>query len=94
VDIGNPRFEQQIEDVVKLLKQLGIDQIPRLVVFNKEDLIDPEIVNAVCRRYEAVAISALHPETLPKLLAVLEDLIFKQPGVTSEVKISSTDSAP
>jgi GTP-binding protein HflX len=77
VDIGNPRFEQQIEDVVKLLRQLELDRIPRLVVFNKEDRIDPQIVKEVCRRYDAVSISALHPETLPKLLAVLEDRIFR-----------------
>jgi GTP-binding protein HflX len=77
VDIGNPRFEQQIEDVVKLLRQLELDRIPRLVVFNKEDRVDPQIVKNVCWRYDAVSISALHPESLPKLLAVLEDRIFR-----------------
>jgi GTP-binding protein HflX len=94
VDIGNPRFELQIEDVVKLLTQLSLDQIPRLVVFNKEDRVDPQIVKDVCRRHDAVSITATHPETLPKLLAVLEDRIFKHPGVTSEVKIPSGDSSP
>ncbi|HEY5593907.1 MAG TPA: GTPase HflX, partial [Nitrospiria bacterium] len=57
-------------------------RIPRLVVFNKEDRIDPQIVKDVCRRHDAVSISALHPETLPQLLAVLEDRIFKKPGQT------------
>lgn len=82
VDIGNPRFELQIEDVVKLLTRLGLDGIPRLVVFNKEDRIDPQIVKDVCRRHDAVSISALHPETLPKLLAILEDRLFKPSGQT------------
>jgi GTPase len=77
VDIANPRFEEQIEAVVKVLTGLGLDRIPRLVVFNKEDRVDPQIVKEVCRRYEAVSISALHPETLPKLLAVLEDRVFR-----------------
>jgi len=78
VDVSNPRFDEQIEAVVKVLTGLGLDRIPRLVVFNKEDRVDPQMVKDVCRRYEAVSISALRPETLPKLLAVLEDRVFRR----------------
>jgi GTP-binding protein HflX len=76
VDVGNPMFEDRIEAVIKLLEHLKLDHIPRLVVFNKEDLADPQVVKDSCERYRAVSISAIRPETLPKLLAVLEDRLF------------------
>jgi len=28
VDIGNPRFEQQMESVDKILNEIGLDEIP------------------------------------------------------------------
>lgn len=77
VDVSNPQFEQQIETVKKLLTRLTLDSIPRLTVFNKEDLVDPRMVKDICQRYEAVAVSAIHPETLPKLLAVVEDRLVQ-----------------
>lgn len=77
VDVGNPRFEEQIEAVVNLLKRLDLDHLPRLIVFNKEDTADPRIVKDVCRRHGAVSISAIHPESLAKLLAALEERLFR-----------------
>jgi GTP-binding protein HflX len=79
VDVSNKMFQDQIEAVVKLLERLKLDHIPRLIVFNKEDLADPQAVKDSCERYQAVSISAIHPETLPKLLAVLEDRLFTSP---------------
>ena len=43
VDISNPRFEQQMESVNNLLAEIGLDQIPQLVVFNKVDLVNPPL---------------------------------------------------
>jgi GTPase len=77
VDVSNKIFEDRIEAVVKLLERLKLDHIPRLIVLNKEDMADPRMVKDSCQRYQAVSISAIHPETLPKLLAVLEDRLFR-----------------
>ena len=82
VDISNPRFENQIEAVVKLLERLKLDHIPRLIVFNKEDAADPVMVKDSCERHQAVSISAIHQETLPKLLAILEDRLFRPSHVS------------
>jgi GTP-binding protein HflX len=41
VDISNPRFERQMESVDNLLNELGLDHIPKLVVLNKADLVNP-----------------------------------------------------
>ena len=47
VDISNPRFEQQMESVNNLLAEIGLDQIPQLVVFNKVDLVNPLWAKAI-----------------------------------------------
>lgn len=76
VDVSNPHFEEQMEAVDKTLEQLRLDQKPKLLVFNKEDRMDPAVVKDLCRRYDAVSVSAIHPETLPKLVSVLEERLF------------------
>ncbi|MBI3355107.1 MAG: GTPase HflX, partial [Nitrospirae bacterium] len=77
VDISNPRFEQQIEDVNKILSNLEIDKIPQLVVFNKKDRIEPKLAKAVAKRYKGIAISALDTSTLPALLNAMEVYLWK-----------------
>jgi GTP-binding protein HflX len=76
VDISNPRFEQHISSVDKILSDLGLSGKPIMVAFNKEDLADSDEVNAVCRRLDAVSISALKPETFNRLLEAIEDRIW------------------
>jgi GTP-binding protein HflX len=80
VDVGNPDFERQMAAVDKTIKQLGLDEKPRLLVFNKEDQLAPEVVRDLCRRYDAVSISAIRPETLPRLVAALEERLFPSPS--------------
>jgi GTP-binding protein HflX len=74
VDAGNPRWQQQISSVDRILTELEFNRIPRLLVFNKTDTIDRPIAEAMVRITsiqnggESIAISALHPETLGPLL--------------------------
>lgn len=76
VDISSPRFEQHIEAVDTIMKKLEIDMIPQLLVFNKADKCEAELVKVLCQRYDALAVSAIHPETLLTLLAVMEDRLY------------------
>ena len=76
VDISNPRFEQQMESVDKIMRDLGIDNIEQLIVFNKMDKCDEELVKILCQRYNAVAVSAIYPETLLPLLTAMEERLF------------------
>lgn len=77
VDISNPRFEQQMASVDQIIRELGIEHIPLLPVFNKRDKVDIQEVKALCQRYDAVAISAIHPESLMPLLAAMEERLWK-----------------
>lgn len=73
VDASNPRLLQQIEAVERILEELDYTRIPRLVVFNKADIIDEATLDALLRQCltggrDCVAVSALQPQTLKPML--------------------------
>ena len=76
VDISNPRFEQHIDSVEKILSDLGLLQKPQLLVFNKVDMVDKDEAEAICRRFEGIAISAIRPETFHILLNAIETKLW------------------
>jgi GTP-binding protein HflX len=76
VDISNPVFREQMEVVESLLRELALDELPRLTLFNKVDQVEDR------QRLEAVAgegllISALQPDSLREFLTVAEEMIGK-----------------
>jgi GTP-binding protein HflX len=76
IDVGNPDFENHITAVEKTLEDLGLVSKPTIRVFNKEDRIaDRELLDTLCRRFDAIAVSALNPSTFRPLLDRLEWLI-------------------
>ena len=67
--MSNPGFEQQILAVEKILEELDLNRKRCVRVFNKVDLFpDKDILDNLCRRFDAIPISALDPGTLPPLL--------------------------
>ncbi len=78
VDLSNPRFEEQIRAVDRILQDLELYQIPRILVFNKIDLIPAEEVAPLCRRFEAIAVSAHRRETFSDLLREMEERCWGQ----------------
>ncbi|TFZ00743.1 GTPase HflX [Ramlibacter henchirensis] len=41
VDAANPNHREQIEEVQRVLHEIGADQVPQLLVFNKVDALEP-----------------------------------------------------
>lgn len=72
VDCANPRFEEQIAAVEKILNDLDLGHIPRQLVFNKMDLVARQQVDALCRRFDAIAVSARDRKSFEPLLNLLE----------------------
>jgi GTPase len=72
VDGSAADVDVQISAVVKILESLNLDLIPRALVFNKCDRISQAEADLLCRRYHAVGVSALQPESLHPLLDHLE----------------------
>jgi GTP-binding protein HflX len=75
VDLSNPRFMEQIDAVDDILASLRLQDKPVLKVFNKADLVNPNLAAVQCRLRHGVAISAINPETLPRLIARLEEAV-------------------
>ncbi len=73
VDISNPRFEEQVRSVDRILRDLELNDIPRLLVFNKTDLIPEEEIAPYCRRFDAIAVSAHNRTTFDDLLREMEE---------------------
>jgi GTP-binding protein HflX len=81
VDASNPRWHQQIASVDRILVQLDFQTIPRLVVFNKTDLVTGDNLQAMMRKIfvesgqVAVAISALDRRTLQPMLNHIDEFV-------------------
>ncbi len=76
VDISNPRFEQQIESVEKILKELNLSDKQKIMVFSKIDMVSRDEVDNITQRYDAEAVSAINLETLGSLLKAIERYIW------------------
>jgi GTPase len=76
VDASNLRFEQHIASVENILRQLGVEEKPRLLVFNKTDRIANEEAKNLAVRYNAINISAINPSTFGPLLRVIEEYVW------------------
>lgn len=79
IDISNPRFEHQMLSVDSLFSELGLDHLPRLLVFNKADLVDPLWARAIARRFDGVVCSAVLPGTFGGLLEAIERRLWPEP---------------
>lgn len=83
VDVANPRWHQQIISVDRILAELKFDQIPRVLVFNKVDLVGQETLAAMKRQAklefgeDPIAISAANRESLRPLLDAIHARISK-----------------
>lgn len=76
VDLSSPSFEARMATVEKVLDEIELDTIPRLLVFNKADLVDPVEAANIARRFDAVLISATDPATLGGLMKELEKRLW------------------
>jgi GTP-binding protein HflX len=77
IDLSNPDFEDHITAVNRILETLHLDRIPQLLVFNKEDKVEPHIIENVCARYDGVSISAIQRQSLRKLILRIQEEILR-----------------
>ena len=77
VDVSDERFEYYIGQVNQVLKGLGADKIPQLLVLNKTDCVDSIFLTFVRKRFpEALQICALKKDQIPELLERIEKELF------------------
>jgi GTP-binding protein HflX len=72
IDASDPCRSEHVETTEKLLIDLGLERIPRILVFNKCDLLETPQATLEDR---GVPISALHPSSLDALERAIEERI-------------------
>ncbi|AIQ47631.1 GTP-binding protein HflX [Paenibacillus sp. FSL R7-0273] len=86
VDASSPMREEQMEVVDTILQELGAAGKPRVVLFNKCDLCQPEQLEMLPTGQGYLKISAFNAEDLARVTALIADelagdtLVFRIPG--------------
>ncbi len=78
VDAADPRLEQKMEAVQRILTELHLDEAPRLVVLNKTDLLPLHEAQALARRFAGVPVSAAKRQGLADLIHVAEERLGRE----------------
>jgi GTP-binding protein HflX len=90
-DVANPLHAEQDEEVRKVLAELGLEETPRLQVFNKIDRLELDARRRLVNSSRAVFVSALTGEGLEALRARLDDLLPGDRPVRVSLRFSSAD---
>ena len=83
IDISNPRFEEQIKSVEKILADLKLHKTPTMRVLNKIDLVDLQTSIRLERQLKGTAISAKSKPTLRPLMEKLENILEGRIGMSN-----------
>jgi GTP-binding protein HflX len=92
VDASSQHVENHIASVEKILEELHLSEIPRLLVLNKSDLLNADELENMTRAYQAVAVSALNRESLLPMIERVGELLYKalmkrqNPGAAEEAE--------
>jgi GTPase len=75
VDASNTQFENHIASVEKILEELKLSDIPRLLVFNKSDLLNEDELSNLRRTFHAVTISAFRRESFAPMFERISEML-------------------
>jgi GTP-binding protein HflX len=92
-DASSRDLDAQITAVDSILSELDLNRIPRVIALNKCDRVDTTEAALLCRRYGAVGISALRPDTLGPLIERLDQTLASLPGGTHGERFALAGSA-
>lgn len=77
VDVTNPNYSEQMDAVDTILNSLQLNEIPRMVVYNKADGLDEETRENL-QKNGSLLVSAVTREGLSRLLDLIEYEIWKK----------------
>ncbi len=75
IDISNPRFEEQIKSVEKILADLNLHKTTTVRVLNKMDLVDALTSLRLAQRLNGTAVSAKTRSTLMPVIEKMEKIL-------------------
>ncbi|WP_041446543.1 GTPase HflX [Pseudothermotoga thermarum] len=78
VDVSEENFAEKMKTSIMVLKELSAESIPRLIVFNKIDLVSPEVLEKLTTIYpEAVFVSAKTGKGIDEFLQKVTEKLFQ-----------------
>ncbi|WP_419998406.1 GTPase HflX [Streptomyces boninensis] len=90
VDGSHPDPEEQLVSVREVIRDVGATQVPEIVVINKADAAEPEVLQRLLRiEQRAIAVSAKTGEGIDELLALI-DIELPRPQVEIEAVVPYT----
>ena len=100
VDASNPGFPEQIQQVLKVLGEIGADDVPQILVFNKLDAIESERQPAMLQdMYELdgmpvprVFVSARSGQGLAQLRQMLADRVLQVREEAAREEVEGQDA--
>jgi GTP-binding protein HflX len=84
VDASSTQIEEHIESVKKILNDLNLSGIQRLLVYNKADLLNDEGLENMRQATDAVIISALDRNSLLPMIERVSQMLEQSNGTQSE----------
>ncbi len=75
VDAADPAREEHIEATERLLIDLELEAVPRLLVYNKSDLLGPEAAQRSAMKRSGIAISAHQPASVAALAQRIDETL-------------------
>jgi GTP-binding protein HflX len=89
VDVSDPSVEDHIVTTGKILEELELVTVPRIVVCNKADLVEPHVAATLARAYEGFAVSATDAISLIPLLSQMETVLFRHRAAAAEAAVEA-----
>ena len=77
VDASSAQLDSHIASVEKILEELNLSGIPRLLVFNKSDLLTEDETTNLRRGFDAVIISSLDNSSLIPMIDRVGDMLLR-----------------
>jgi GTP-binding protein HflX len=94
-DAGHPELDSQLEAVEDILRELALDEKPRLLVLNKWDSLDAEARTLVGNAHSgSIPASALDRTSLEPLVAAILERAFPGVSVGRAFTAAEDDSLP
>ncbi len=72
VDVSDEEERTHKQETEKLIRELELDEVPKLRVYNKADRIEPALAEALGQEPNALVVSALDQNSLHALIDAIE----------------------
>lgn len=93
VDASDQDKDQHIQTTETMLAEIDCEKIPRIIVFNKADLLEPGLGHRLSSAHQnAVVVSALHKETTRSLLDLIAEMLAERWAESALTPESSDDA--